>query len=434
MLAFILLMRKDFLRKSRDVNRQYGVEAMLLAELLEQVIEVGTMRLIGPDGRSYRSGNGSTPAVTVRVRDASVARRLFFNPALALGEAYMDESLTIEEGSLADLLTVVCRNLERFQRLPTQRALTALSGPLMWLFRRNPIGRSRRNVAHHYDLSGRLYELFLDKDMQYSCAYFHNDNESLEEAQANKKRRLAAKLLLDRPGLRVLDIGSGWGGLGLYLARSAEARVTGLTLSSEQHEVSNRRARESGLADRAEFRIQDYRQVDGQYDRIVSVGMFEHVGRPHYRTFFRKVHALLNEDGVAVLHSIGAMGPPRQQNAWIQRYIFPGGYVPSLSEVLPAVERSGLWITDVEILRLHYAETLAEWRHRFEANRDAIRRLYDERFCRMWDFYLTCCEMAFRYSDLMVFQMQFAKRIDAVPITRDYMAQWEGAQSRRVGA
>ena len=407
---------------------------MLLAELLGRVIEVGTMRLIGPDGRMYDFGDGGAPAVTVRVRDPRIARRLFFNPTLALGEAYMDATLTIEEGSLADLLTVVCRNLGRFQRLPTQRALAAMSGPLTWLFGRNPIGRSRANVAHHYDLSGRLYELFLDKDMQYSCAYFHNNNESLEEAQANKKRHLAAKLRLDRPGLRILDIGSGWGGLALYLAGEAEARVTGLTLSREQHEVSNRRASELGLADRAEFRMQDYRQIDGRYDRIVSVGMFEHVGRPHYATFFEKVRDLLNEDGVAVLHSIASMRPPRRQNAWIKRYVFPGGYVPSLSEVLPAVERAGLWIADVEILRLHYAETLAEWRQQFAANRAEIRRLYDERFCRMWDFYLTSCEMAFRYADLMVFQMQLTKRADMVPITRDYMAQGGGARARRVRA
>jgi cyclopropane-fatty-acyl-phospholipid synthase len=404
---------------------------MLLAELLRRVIEVGSLRLIGPDGRSYGFGDGSGPPVTIQIREPSVARRLFVNPTLTLGEAYMDGHVTIEGGSLADLMTVVCRNLERFQQLPTRRAVAKVAGPLMWLFARNPIRRSRNNVAHHYDLSGRLYELFLDKDMQYSCAYFHNDNESLEEAQANKKRHIAAKLLLDRPGLDVLDIGSGWGGLGLYLSQVADARVTGLTLSSEQHAVSNRRAKDAGVADRVQFRMQDYRETEGSFDRIVSVGMFEHVGRPHYGAFFRKVHDLLSDDGVALLHSIGSMRPPRPQNAWIKRYIFPGGYVPSLSEVIPAVERAGLWITDIEILRLHYAETLAEWRHRFEANRAEVRDLYDERFCRMWDFYLTCCEMGFRYSDLMVFQMQLTKRVDAVPITRDYMSHWEVALGRQ---
>jgi cyclopropane-fatty-acyl-phospholipid synthase len=404
---------------------------MLLAELLRRVIDVGSMRLIGPDGRSYSFGDGGSPSVTVQVRDPRVSREIFINPTLVFGEAYMNGDLTIEAGSLADLLAIVCRNLERFQQLPVRRALATLSSPLLRLLERNPIRRSRHNVAHHYDLSGRLYELFLDKDMQYSCAYFRDPNDSLEEAQANKKHHLAAKLLLDRPSLDVLDIGSGWGGLGLYLARVAEARVTGLTLSSEQHKVSNRRAADAGLGGRVHFRLQDYRQVEGRFDRIVSVGMFEHVGRPHFGAFFEKVHGLLKDDGVAVLHSIGSMGPPRRQNPWIRRYIFPGGYVPSLSEVLPAVERAGLWITDVEILRLHYAETLAAWRRRFEANRVEIRGLYDERFCRMWDFYLTCCEMAFRHSDLMVFQIQLAKRVDAVPITRDYMSHWEDTLLRQ---
>jgi cyclopropane-fatty-acyl-phospholipid synthase len=291
----------------------------------------------------------------------------------------------------------------------------------------NGLRRSRRNVAHHYDLSGKLYDLFLDKDRQYSCAYFTNNNKTLDEAQHDKKRHLAAKLLLTKPGLKVLDIGSGWGGLGLYLARVCQADVTGVTLSAEQLKVSNDRAKAEGLAERARFHLRDYREEQGRYDRIVSVGMFEHVGAGNYRAFFRKMKELLKDDGVAVLHSIGRMSPPGSTNPWLRKYIFPGGYTPALSETFAAIEQEGLWITDVEILRLHYADTLKEWRRRFQENRAEVARLYDERFCRMWEFYLAGCEVAFRRMDQMVFQIQIAKRQDAVPLTRDYMLDWERA-------
>jgi cyclopropane-fatty-acyl-phospholipid synthase len=288
----------------------------------------------------------------------------------------------------------------------------------------NPIGRARSNVAHHYDLKDTLYELFLDKDRQYSCAYFQTGNDTLEAAQANKKRHLAAKLLL-KPGHRVLDIGSGWGGLGLYLAQIERVDVTGVTLSVEQHKVSNERAKDMGLAERVRFNLRDYRSDTGCYDRIVSVGMFEHVGAGHYDEFFGKLKTLLKDDGVAVLHSIGRMEPPDSTNPWLRKYIFPGGYSPALSEVLAAIERAGLWVTDIEILRLHYAETLKEWSRRFQTNREGIKSLYDERFCRMWEFYLTACEMSFRYFDQMVFQIQLARRQDAVPLVRDYVTDWE---------
>jgi cyclopropane-fatty-acyl-phospholipid synthase len=297
----------------------------------------------------------------------------------------------------------------------------------------NPVKRARRNAAHHYDLSGRLYDLFLDKDRQYSCAYFLSANDTIETAQENKKRHIAAKLLL-KPGQKVLDIGSGWGGLGLYLADIADVDVTGVTLSEEQYKLSVRRAADAGLSNRVRFHLRDYRNQPGTFDRIVSVGMFEHVGAKHYDEFFSKVRTLLEDDGIMLLHAIGRMEPPGHTNAWLRKYIFPGGYAPALSEVVAAVERAGLWITDIEILRLHYAETLAEWTRRFRANRDAIKKLYDERFCRMWEFYLTGCEISFRYFDQMVFQMQIAKRPDAAPLTRDYITDWERGQRRGLAA
>jgi cyclopropane-fatty-acyl-phospholipid synthase len=290
----------------------------------------------------------------------------------------------------------------------------------------NPIGKAQKNVAHHYDLRGELYDFFLDSDRQYSCAYFRTGNESLEIAQADKKLHIASKLLL-KPGQRVLDIGSGWGGMGLYLARSFDVDVTGVTLSREQHGMSNRRAAEAGIADRVRFKLIDYREEPGRYDRIVSVGMFEHVGSAHYFEYFTKVKELLADDGVMLLHSIGRMEPPGGTNTWLRKYIFPGGYTPALSEVLAAIEKAGLWVTDIEVLRLHYAETLRLWRERFLANREQIKNLagYDDRFCRMWEFYLAGCEVAFRYMNQMVFQIQITRRQDAVPLTRDYMASGE---------
>jgi len=287
---------------------------------------------------------------------------------------------------------------------------------------------ARRNVAHHYDLDAQLYALFLDADRQYSCAYFENGDQSLDDAQLAKKRHLAAKLLVGENS-RVLDIGSGWGGLALYLADICGAHVTGITLSREQHALAQVRASEKGLTDRVEFRLQDYRDVSGHFDRIVSVGMFEHVGVGFYDTFFRRCRDLLDDQGVMLLHSIGRSEGPSTTNPWIAKYIFPGGYIPALSEVLPKVERSGLLVTDIEILRLHYAETLKAWRARFERNRDRARAIYDERFCRMWEMYLIGCEIGFRRQGLMVFQMQLAKAVDTVPLTRDYMLDREHARS-----
>ena len=398
---------------------------MLLAHLAKRVIRSGTLRIIDAAGRAHEVGDGTGRPVTIRLHGRALRYLgLALHPDLCLGEAYMDGRLTVEEGDLYGLLDLCAANSWREgERAPVGGLADHVDRALRRLYQYNPVPRARTNVAHHYDLSDALYDLFLDADRQYSCAYFAHRGADLDEAQAAKKRHLAAKLLIE-PGQRVLDIGCGWGGLALYLARLG-ADVTGITLSKEQLEAAHRRAASAGLAERARFHLRDYREETGRYDRIVSVGMFEHVGVSHYPAFFAKVRELLADDGVAVLHSIGRMNGPGCTSPWIRKYIFPGGYAPALSEVLPAVERLGLWVTDIEILRLHYALTLRHWRRRFLANRAKAARLYDERFCRMWEYYLTACELAFRRLDHMVFQMQLAKRRDAVPLTRDYITDWE---------
>jgi cyclopropane-fatty-acyl-phospholipid synthase len=399
---------------------------MLLVSLLDHLVTVGTLRLIPADGKTQVFTGRDGPAITMRLHDGTMARELFLNPRLRLGEGYMDGRITFEGGTVYDALDFFAINMEAAPR----HVMTPLYWGFGTLFRTfqqlNPVPQARKHVAHHYDLSQELYELFLDRDRQYSCAYFARPGTDLETAQHDKKRHLAAKLLL-KPGQRVLDIGSGWGGLALYLAEEHGVEATGLTLSSEQFGVAQRRAAAAGLADRVQFHLRDYREEQGRYDRIVSVGMFEHVGVPHYRRFFEKLRDLLADDGVAVLHSIGRSDGPGATNPWVRKYIFPGGYSPALSEVVPVIEKAGLWITDVEILRLHYAETLRAWRQRFQANRDKVRALYDERFCRMWEFYLAGSEVAFRRQGHMNFQIQLAKQVDAVPLTRDYITDWERA-------
>ena len=396
---------------------------MLFGEMARRVVQWGRLSIIDAHGRRHEAGRDG-PKVTIRLHDQALHRRLAVNPFLSLGEAYMAGTLTIEQGSLYEFMDICAANSLDVFRSPLGRALTFGQTLLRHVHQYNPAPRAQANVAHHYDLSDRLYDLFLDRDRQYSCAYFTHPHADLEQAQADKKRHLAAKLLL-RPGVRVLDIGSGWGGLALSLAEAGAAEVVGITLSEHQLAVSRERARARGLADRVRFELRDYREQTGTFDRIVSVGMFEHVGIRHYPEFFRVVGGLLAEDGVAVLHAIGRMDGPGATNPWIRKYIFPGGYSPALSEVLPVVERQGLWITDIEILRLHYAETLRAWRQRFTANRAQIQALYDERFCRMWEFYLVGSELAFRRLGHMVFQMQLARRQDAVPLTRDYITDWE---------
>lgn len=394
----------------------------VLRYFLGQFIRRGAMTFTTASGAKFSCGDGTGKPVAVRFTTTHTERRILLNPELALGEAYMDGTFVVENGSIADALTILMDQPEILPRW------AKLQWWLRYLVRHakqfNPPGRSKDNVAHHYDLDGRLYSLFLDADKQYSCAYFETPDATLDDAQLAKKRHLAAKLLI-RPGDRVLDIGSGWGGLGLYLAEISEAKVTGVTLSTEQLQVANARAAEKNLAQSAKFFLEDYRDIPGPFDRIVSVGMFEHVGVDFYETYFRRCAELLTDDGVMMLHSIGRSEGPDVTNPWITKYIFPGGYVPALSEVMPAIERAGLLVCDVEILRLHYAETLKAWRERFAARREEAVRLYDERFARMWEFYLACSEMSFRKQNMMNFQIQLTKRQGVVPMTRDYIGHEE---------
>jgi cyclopropane-fatty-acyl-phospholipid synthase len=396
---------------------------MLLSSVLDRVVKTGTLTVVDAHGRAHRFAGVGGPAVTIRLHDPALHRRLVLKPGLAFGEAYMDGTLTVDEGTLYDALDLTLANVAALADHPLARLARRRKDLTRRVHAYNPVGRAQRNVAH-YDLSLALYDLFLDKDRLYSCGYFRHPDDSLEVAQRNKMLHLAAKLRLS-PGQRVLDLGSGWGGLALYLAQLADVDVTGVTLSAEQHRVSTELARAAGLADRVRFRLCDYRQVRGTYDRIVSVGLLEHVGPHHYRTLFAKVGELLAEDGVTVLHSIGRMSPPGYVNPWLTKYIFPGGSTPALSEVFRTVERTGLWVLDVEILRRHYIWTLRHWRERFAARRDEARALYGERFCRMWEFYLVAAELAFHHFGHMVFQMQLAHRQDAAPATRDHITDFE---------
>jgi cyclopropane-fatty-acyl-phospholipid synthase len=394
----------------------------LLRYFLKQFIRRGAMTFTTASGAKFSCGDGTGEPVAVRFLTTDAERRVLLNPELGLGEVYMEGTFVVETGSIADALAILLGQPEMLPRW------AKLQWWLRYLVRHaqqyNPRGRSKDNVARHYDLDGRLYSLFLDADMQYSCAYFETPDTTLDDAQLAKKRHLAAKLLIG-PGDRVLDIGSGWGGLGLYLAEMTGANVTGVTLSSEQLQVSNARAAEKDLTRSAKFFLEDYRDIPGPFDRIVSVGMFEHVGVDFYETYFRRCAELLTDDGVMMLHSIGRSHGPDVTSPWIAKYIFPGGYIPALSEVIPAIERAGLLVCDIEILRLHYAETLKAWRERFMARREEAVHLYDERFARMWEFYLACSEMSFRKQGLMNFQIQLAKRQDVVPMTRDYITREE---------
>ena len=395
----------------------------LLCQLMNNIVHQGTLRLQLPSGRS-RSFGVDQPQIAVRLTTMATVWHLLRDPELAFGEAYMDGTLQIEQGSVYDLLELVMANLGVSQGPGVMRLQANLRRIMRRVTQHNPVAKAQANVAHHYDLSDTLYDLFLDAGRQYSCAYYLAPSDTLEQAQAQKKRHIAAKLLLE-PGQNVLDIGSGWGGLGLHLAQTAGVSVTGLTLSSEQHGYAQKTAAAAGLQDRATYLLRDYRHETGRYDRIVSVGMFEHVGIGYYREYFAKVASLLTDDGVALIHTIGTSRGPTSANPWLHKYIFPGGYAPALSEVVPEIERAGLYITDVEVLRMHYAYTLRAWRDRFMAERPRIAELYDERFCRMWEFYLACCEASFRHAGLVVFQIQISKQIDGVPITRDYIAAAE---------
>ncbi len=417
----------------------------ILDGLIRRFLVVGSLSVRYPDDRtSSHQGPQPGPGIAFHVTDWRAVRRMVLNPALAFGEAYMDGTIIPVGCSIYDALDLLLTNIAAGGRQPVM-AVHALFGFAVKRWAQfNPARRAARNAAHHYDLNGRLYALLLDHDRQYSCAYFPTGHETLDEAQAAKKRHIAAKLCL-QPGMHVLDIGCGWGGLALTLASEHGVRVTGITLSQEQLIAARARAEEAGLADRVRFELLDYRELRSSYDRpgcdrpgydcpgydrIVSVGMFEHVGVSHYRQFFQVLHRSLAPGGVALVHSIGRSHGPAATNPWLAKYIFPGGYAPALSEVIPAVERSGLIATDIEVLRLHYAETLRHWRRNALAKRDAIAALYDERFCRMFEFYLAGAELAFRRKGHMVWQMQLARQVDAVPLTRDYIADTEQPVAR----
>ena len=398
----------------------------MLYRYLDDMISVG--RLTVAIGNEQPFSVGAIPIdlprldIAIRVKDRWTANLIALDPEYQLGQAWMDGALTIEQGSLDGFMDLIGRNMSRKPR----------PGPLAWsrewlaraLTRTNSPGRARRNVAHHYDLSEAFYRLFLDADLQYSCAYFSDPGMTLEEAQTAKTAHIAAKLDL-RPGSRILDIGCGWGGMALSLAQMADVHVTGITLSVEQLRVARERASAAGLADRVRFELIDYRQMEGRFDRIVSVGMFEHVGREHFGEYFAGIDRLLADEGVALVHSIGRKDEGPGYNRWMREHIFPGGYIPAASEALSALEATGLWLTDMEVLRLHYAETLRQWRLRVAVHRETIEAIYDARFYRMWEFYLASCEMGFRFDGMMVFQLQIAREIESLPITRDYIGPAE---------
>lgn len=403
----------------------------LLTKAFSELVKRGALTVITARGKRLEFGDGSGVPVTIRFTDAAAQAGFLYDPELRVGELFMNQRLVIEQGTVYDFLYTVLRDSQDVPPHPLFAVLDWARYATRRMRQNNTAQRARDNVHSHYDLGDELYELFLDADWQYSCAYFERPDSTLEEAQLAKKRHIAAKLLIE-PGMSVLDIGCGWGGTALYLAEVAGAgTVDGITLSDEQLKRATARAAARGLGDRVKFRIEDYRATKGPYDRLVSVGMFEHVGLSYYKAYFESVKRLLKPDGVMLLHTIGAMKPPSSANAWLDRYIFPGGYVPSLSEMVPIIEKLGLFVTDLEILRLHYAYTLREWRTRFMANRARAAARYDERFCRMWEFYLAMCEAAFRCENVVVFQFQLARHQDAVPLTRDYLMQREAELRQR---
>jgi cyclopropane-fatty-acyl-phospholipid synthase len=397
---------------------------------LSRLLKRGNVDVEQANGVVTTFGDGTGPALAVKLMDRAAERELMLDSALSMGELYMDGRLVITRGDLYDLLELGARNVADYSGPSWIRLIEEARIATRRFHQRNDRVHAKRNIAHHYDLDARFYSIFLDRDMQYSCGYFEHPDDSLEDAQLAKKRHIAAKMLVD-DGHNVLDIGCGFGGMALYLAEIAGAKAVGVTLSQEQHAVATKRAAQSGLAQRAQFRLQDYRDVAEKFDRIVSVGMFEHVGAAAYDEYFTNVKRLLKDDGVMLLHSIGRSAKPNATNPWIEKYIFPGGYIPSLSEVYASIERVGLYVTDTEILRLHYAETLKAWRQRFLARRDEVREMYDERFCRMWDFYLAGAESSFRVDAHMVFQIQLTKSQSVVPLTRDYIGAREAALRAR---
>lgn len=392
-----------------------------LPKIFRAAVKKGRLELLGPNGFSEVYGDGDAPDVAIRITDPSFDWKIFLNPELRAAEAYMEGGLIIERGTVHDFISLFFINKRHFDLTPSQIFWRGIARKFRRLLQHNSVARARANAAHHYDLGNDFYRLWLDDDMQYSCGYWEDGVETLEQAQVAKKRHIAAKLAL-KPGQRVLDIGCGWGGMALYLASVENVEVVGVTLAEEQLAVAKRRAEIMGLSERVEFRLQDYREVTERFDRIVSVGMLEHVGAHLLDEYFLNVRDRLAPDGVALVHSISTKSPPGVTGPFLRKYIFPGGYSPTLSEAFGAIERAGLWTLDNETWRVHYARTLAEWRRRFDAARWPAVEMYDERFARMWEVYLSACEGAFEYGSSMVFQIQLGRERDGVPLTRDYLA------------
>ena len=392
---------------------------MIIKSVLSRVIRKGNLTWIQHDGNVHHYGDGSGELIKIRTTKDFSEIKLLLNPSLQFGESYMNGSLIMEEGRIHDLLKLLFSN----SKIDVDHWIMDVSRAVRFVLNKfnvgNYLSKSKKNVAHHYDLSDQLYDLFLDKDRQYSCAYFNSPNDTLDQAQTNKKELIAKKLLLEK-GQNVLDIGCGWGGMASFLSKRSEVNVKGITLSEEQIQYANKRKQTESLHN-VEYKLQDYRKVNETYDRIVSVGMFEHVGTKHYQDFFNKVYDLLNDTGVALIHTIGRLSEPSTNDPWIEKYIFPGGYIPALSETVSKIEKSGLSMTDIQILKFHYAETLKRWRYNFYDNIDKVKEIYDEKFCRMWDFYLSSSQASFEESTLVVFQLQLSKNKKTVPDKRDYM-------------
>ena len=394
---------------------------MSLISFLNNLFKQDGFELIDSNSKKYVIGNPTKDKpIVIRFLDQKLMQKLLINPDLYFGEAYMNGSLVIENGTLTEFLDLAFKNIGRGNINSYGAVIKKIKGTFGYLTNLNKIIKSKENVAHHYDISEKLYDLFLDKNRQYSCAYFKNDSDTLEQAQNNKIHHIIKKLNI-QPNQKVLDVGSGWGTLALAIAKETNASVTGITLSENQFEYSQNKAKEMNLSNQVDFKLIDYRQLNEKFDRIVSVGMFEHVGRNFYRTYFNKVFQLLNEKGIALIHTIGSSMPPRDPQPWIQKYIFPGGYTPSLSEISKPIEKSGLIVSDIEVLRMHYAHTLRNWKERFLSKKDTVLDMFDEKFFRMWEFYLASCEMAFKWGDQVVFQLQLAKDNSSVPNTRDYI-------------
>ena len=394
---------------------------MQLVSFLNKLFKDDGFILIDANSIKYAIGNPKKEKpITVKLLDKKLHYKLLLYPDLYFGEAYTDGTLKIENGSLTDFLEIAQKNIARGEINMFGQILNQIRGTYRYLTNFNFVKKSKNNIAHHYDISDDLYDLFLDPKRQYSCAYFKNENDTLETAQNNKIDHIIKKLNL-KPNQKVLDIGSGWGSLAIEIAKKTQCEVTGITLSRNQYEYSLKKAKENNLENQVQFKLADYRDLNEKFDRIVSVGMFEHVGRKFYKTFFKRVHELLNDKGLALIHTIGSVNGPRNPQPWITKYIFPGGYTPSISEVAGPIEKSKLVISDIEVLRMHYAHTLRNWKERCLSNKSKIVEMFDEKFFRMWEFYLASCEMAFKWGDQVVFQFQLAKDNTTAPITRDYI-------------